>query len=54
MSGAGPAEDAPWWLRYGARGVGCAGGISKLPCTGEPRLRLLIVAAKPSCYLNLC
>uniref|UniRef100_A0A2P2HWS1 Calcium channel flower n=1 Tax=Hirondellea gigas TaxID=1518452 RepID=A0A2P2HWS1_9CRUS len=27
MSGAGPDGESPWWLKYGARGVGTAGGL---------------------------
>lgn len=27
MSAPAPQDDQPWWLRYGARGVGCGGGI---------------------------
>ena len=23
------ADDVPWWLRYGARGAGCGGGVGK-------------------------
>ena len=26
---AGGDNGAPWWLKYGARGAGCGGGISK-------------------------
>jgi len=27
MQAPAPADDMPWWMRYGARGVGCGGGI---------------------------
>lgn len=27
MSGVGQETDAPWYMKYGARGIGCAGGI---------------------------